>query len=285
MSETSPFVQAARALREIEHLCNDLTEQAVHKANDRLMPGGHAMVALGPAASPEAWEHQHEAREAMGRDTSHVAEEDDSWEPPLQALLFWSEAWRRELGMEYDDWRPTVRTEAAFLRNPDVLSWAWDNEVHFNDFLADVKRTQARLENVLYAGIRPERGVPCLYETCRGVRIQRKLVPGRDDSGQRTWRHTNWTCPRCGREWDEARYRSMVTAAHVASEEEWIDGVRWVSIDRAARELGRSVKTIRTWIVRGYVSAACVVRGRRDKFVRFDQVEERHEAAKKRGAA
>lgn len=117
-----------------------------------------------------------------------------------------------------------------------------------------------------------------MYPDCKGSRLVRKI----DNRGERT----DWRCPRCQREWDDDRYAQMVTAAHEASKFEDIDGDTWCSVEYAQRKTGRSVKTIRTWIGRGELDTVCIIAGRRLKYVRLEQVRERHEAAKRpRGRA
>lgn len=49
-SLSDPVTKAARDLSAIEDLWVHLTSQAIHLAGDRLMPGGRAMVAMGPEA-------------------------------------------------------------------------------------------------------------------------------------------------------------------------------------------------------------------------------------------
>lgn len=271
--QAAPVVKVARDLTAIVDLYTRLHAEAEHKANDPLMPGGLAMVSLANVANLEAWEHRYESSETFGRPADHVFDEDDTWEPPLQTLCFWSEAWRNEHGAEYDQ-RPTLATEANFIRW--ALPWAWDSELHWDDFARDIANARRRLENLLHEGQRAERGAPCLYETCGGVRLVRKLVPGRDDEGHKVWRLSDWHCPRCKRSWDEKRYASMVTAAHEAAKVEEIEGVVWCTIDHAARVLQMSPKTIRTWITRRHVSEVCVIQGRR-RFVSLEEVRDRRE--------
>lgn len=284
--QASPVVKVARDLREIERLHEALEVQAVHKANDRLMPGGLAMVALGGVANLEAWEHQFEAREALGRDISHVAHEDDSWEPPLQTLRFWSEAWRAEHGAEYGQ-RVTVASEANFLRY--MLEWAWDNEPRFYDFAKDVEQARLRLEAMLLTGERPvARGVSCMYDECKGKRLIRKTVPARGANGEKVWKLTDWHCPNCKKSWDEQTYTRNVYAA--VERQHWavLDDETWCTVDRAARKVGRPQGTVRSWISRGEVSALCLVTESpigRTTFVMVADVVERDRLAKERYAA
>lgn len=188
--QADPVTKVARDLTEIVAMTLALDDQAEHKANDRIMPGGLAMVALAGVANLEAWEHQYEAREHFGREHSHVEDEDDTWEPPLQTLCFWSEQWRREHGAEYDR-RPTVATEANFLRY--LLDWAWDNEPHWDDFAADVRRARVRIENVLYAGTRIDLSRVQCSECDAHPRLIRSLGEA-DDGSEDRWKCPNGEC-------------------------------------------------------------------------------------------
>jgi hypothetical protein len=285
-TEPSAVTKVARNLSAIEDMTAQLLTQAIHKANDREMPGGDAMTALAHVASLTDWERRIEVTEAVwweSPETTHEdrpdwlgSDEDDTWEPPLQTLLFWSEQWRDVHGYDLDR-RPTIASEAGFIRW--ALNWAWENEPHFEDFAREMEAVQRRMENMLYAGVRVERGAPCLYDECKGRRIVRHV----DDNGERT----DWRCSSCKREWDEDRYAQMVTAAHEAAKFEEVAGDMWCSVDYASRDTGRSPKTIRTWINRGELSTACVIAGRRTKFVKLDEVRKRHEQAelRRKGAA
>lgn len=158
-AEASPVTKVARDLTEILNLYDTLLTQAVHHANatvdNRHLPGGRAMVELGAIANIEAWTNMQGATERTGRAYTSAEDEDpdDAW-PAFQLLEFWSEQWRVEHGAEYGT-RPTIASEANFLRY--LLNWAWDHEVHWDDFAADVRRARLRLEDVVYAGRRVER--------------------------------------------------------------------------------------------------------------------------------
>lgn len=292
--EVGPVVKVARDLTEILRLYGELHAQAVAKGDDPDMPGGIAMAALGPVASPgerermiEAieggWWNDATASQEDRPDLSHLVDEDETWEPPEQTLRFWSEDIRTRHGYPLDGRRATIETEAALLRW--ALQGMWRDEPKWEDFAKDIGKARTRLENLLHEGVRSERGVPCMYDECRGVRLVRKLAPARDDDGNKVWKITDWHCPRCKRSWTDERYRAMVTAAHVATQREDIDGTAWVAPEYAARELGRSVKTIRTWINRGALVTVCLIAGRRVKFIDLNEVRERHEDSKKRKPA
>jgi hypothetical protein len=294
--QAAPVVKVASNLSQIVRLYEGLMVQAIQRAGAKIdgtsLPGGEPMVALAGVA--EQWKN---ARRIALHEERHMAtcqrldhtrcwtgsEDEDDTEPPLQTMLFWSEQWRDQHGYPLEGRRPTVATEANVLRS--LLGWAWDNLIEWDDFARDIATTKTRLENMLMAGVRSERGAPCLYESCRGARLVRKLVPRGDAEGHKTWVLTDWHCPRCKRSWDEDRYAAMVTAAHERTKFEEIDGVTWCSDEYAARKVGRSVKTIRTWINRGDLPTVCLIAGRRTRFVPLGEVEARHEKAKRRGVA
>jgi hypothetical protein len=271
-----PLLPVSQDLREIETLAADVSEEAAHRG-----VRADLMAMLGHVANLEAWGYIIDARDEYELDTSHVDDHDPTWEPPLQTLLFWSEQWRVEHGQELDHVPPDpmghLWLEAGFLRS--VLSWAYDHEPRWEDFTADVHKARRRLENVLRAGTRAERGAPCMYDECGGVRLVRKL-----ERDGRRWRHTDWFCPRKPHthRWDEDAYARMVTAAHEASKRENILGEMWVTLDVAARSVGRSVKTVRTWVNNGLVRRACVLAGKRDQFVALDDVHAEDQRAARR---
>lgn len=291
----SAISDVARDLTEITKLAADLEDEAVHHGDDPEMPGGDALAALAGVASPSVYagrlDNLEEAAIAFAfahgldpTDTMPGTPDEDDWEPPLQTLLFWSEAWRME-----QDWavlsRPTITTEANFIRAS--LDWAWETELHWDDFARDIRQARARLENLLYAGQRVvARGVCCLYDECGGARLVRKTVPTAGtgkDKGKKLWRLTDWHCPRCHRSWDERAYASHVYAAIERTHWEDFDGEVWCTISRAARSVGRNELTIRTWVERGQVRAACQI-GTHRLIVSHSDVAARDRLAKERHA-
>lgn len=296
---TDSRVKVAQDLRVIESLGrraevgkpDRLLTQAVHLADDPLMPGGLAMVALADAASQRRYadlldEAERAAIEA-GVNLPEVAD-DDEWEPPLQTLRFWSEVWRAEHGMDYEGFRPTVATEAAFIRH--VLEWAWANEPHWDDFARDITKARGRLESVLADGFRPSmRGVSCMYDECRGARLIRTTVAKTDKkTGAKTWVLTDWHCPECERTWTEDEYQRHVYAAiHREKTLVVTDGERtevWCTVELAAKRVGRPESTVRVWLHREQVAEVCVLGRDRWRFVLLADVEERDQLARERWA-
>lgn len=305
----SEQIQVQRDLATIIELAYALATQAVHQANATVdghnIPGGMAMIALAPVASLATWERRFELAErdwttraleagiARRMDDGSVIvtdqrgrpelglDEDDSWEPPLQTLRFWTDHYRRVLGADWDH-IPTLHTEASFLRHKETADWIAMNEPHFDRYADDISTARTRLENLLYAGDRAERGVPCLYDECGGVRLVRKVVPARGPKGEKTWRRTDWHCPRCKKTWNDDRYAAMVTAAGEATKVEIIDGATWCTIDYAAKATSRSRETIRTWAKRLEVAAVCILAGRRTGYVCLDEVRDRDTTTERR---
>lgn len=178
-----------------------------------------------------------------------LAHEDDYRIPPLQLLLFWSEQWRAERD-QATDLRPTVITEANYIRQ--CLEWAWDNELHWDNFAADVHTARNRLEGLLRAGTRPERtAVQCIDLDCERTPRLVKIYGERavDD---------RYRCPACGRVYDETDYRIALSV------ELSTDGAaRWVPLADAVSLLDRPERTLRQWVDDGRVPVCCSTHNRR----------------------
>jgi hypothetical protein len=184
-------------------------------------------------------------------------EDDEDWIPPLQTLLFWSEAWRAEHGYPLPV-RPTVASEANFIRW--ALGWAWDNEVHWDDFAGDVKRARARLEDLLKEGLRAKRGVPCFdcnVDLIRPSRPPRKIHWCDGNDGVCTWPHKfcahdrggladEWKCPTCDRRYGVEDYVRAVQHAHLAFAD-------YLPAAECEQRTGIKVGTIKVWATRGKV--------------------------------
>jgi hypothetical protein len=244
--QASPVVKVARDLTEIVKLTEDIATEAEHKANDSLMPGGLAMVALAGVANLEAWENRYQAAESLGRNAAHVLDEDDTWEPPLQTLCFWSEQWRAEHGSEYDQ-RPTLASEANFIRW--ALDWAWDHELHWDDFAADIRKARVRLENLLHAGSRPERSrIICnMCDSRPRLLVVRGVADDCSDDG--------WKCPGCKARFDaKAVQTAHATMLRSEGAERWVAQADAIATLKAQ---GRPERTVRAWLAEGEGSGYC----------------------------
>jgi hypothetical protein len=257
--QAHPTVKVARDLTEILTLYAELRDQAVAKADAKVdgmgLPGGLSMVALGHVANQEAWENQHQATErhragVEGYDRAYTSVEDedpdDAWSA-FQLLEFWSEQWRAEHGAEYGQ-RPTIASEAAFIRW--ALDWAWQNEIHWVDFAADMRRARLRLESALYAGVRAERTRivcdRCEEKPPRLIRIYGEAKDGSED---------RWKCPACKHRFDADALRAA-HARQLRSDgaEKWVHQADAIGTLKAQ---GRPERTIRQWLAEGEGSGYC----------------------------
>jgi hypothetical protein len=251
---TDPLVKVARDLRLIVDMTARLEAQAIAKANDALMPGGLAMVALAGVASYDEYGEQLEAAEHQaiaGRRTfPEIEDSDDDWIPPLQSLLFWSEAWRDQHGYPLPA-RPTEATEANFLRW--ALEWAWDNEPHWDDFAGDVRKARARMEALLMEGERAERIRVVCPDCDAGKRliVQYGATPEED----------RWKCPACRHRFTE----DDVKRAH-GKQLRSLGAERWVPVPDAVSVLvtqGWQERTIRRWFADMRIEVRCDLESRR----------------------
>lgn len=192
----SRTVQIVIDLRAIEDLHQRLEARAIDigKERDGIL-GGDAMVSLAPVASLDKWTRRNE----LSHDALATFEDPDELWPPFQLLAFWSEQWRTRLGQDHDDprWRPTLVSEAAFLRNPDVLAWAEANEPHYEDFAADIANARRKLENTLHEGDRDQihEDITCLV--CDTPLRRRMALHGYED---------DWYCSGCHTHLTKAQY-------------------------------------------------------------------------------
>jgi DNA-directed RNA polymerase subunit RPC12/RpoP len=246
--QADPVTKVARDLTEILRLHQALLTQAVNHGGAPHIPGGESMVALGNVANVEAWDNQHQATERHDHGLSNyrraytsVEDEDpdEAWSA-YQLIEFWSEAWRTERGDDYDSKR-TLRTEANYVRH--ALDWAWDNEIHFNDFAADMRRARLRLEDIVYDGKRVERTrVVCDKPDCPNPRRLIKLHAIYDPTGI----FDTYKCPECKAKFDQDEF-DRAYAAMLKSE----GAERFVSQAEALATLkaqGRGLRTVRRWM-------------------------------------
>lgn len=253
-------VKVARDLTEIENLYKRVLIQAIQKAGAQIdgtsLPGGDAMVALAHVAEPDINERRVELAEQHHLATCPRAEHTRCWtgsededdaEPVLQTLLFWSDQWRAERGFPLEGRRPTVATEVNLIRS--LLDWAWDNELRWDNFAADVRKARVRLEDLLYAGARQE----LTRIVCNRCDAEKRLIhlygPEVDGSGDR------WKCPACkvrldGREVGEA-HAKMLRSEGAAKFVPQVDAIGTL------RAQGRPERTIRKWLSEGEGEAYC----------------------------
>lgn len=245
--QADPVAKVARDLREILAMHAALHAEARARSADRLMPGGVAMVALGSVANMEAWENMQQATERYQRGYTSVEDEDPdvSWSA-FQLLEWWSEDWRRVHDAEYRE-RPTIATEAEFLRW--ALDWAWDNEPRWDDFAADVRRARLKLEDVLYDGKRADR-TRIVCDRCAAAPQLLSLKGSKEDGSEDSWK-----CTSCKHRFDADDVR-RAHARMLRSEgaEKWVHQADAIGTLKAQ---GRPERTVRQWLAEGEASAYC----------------------------
>lgn len=167
------------------------------RAAERPIPGGDALVLLGPGSPATA-----RLRAFLAGDDPDWDQDDRRSDPPSA---------RYELGRWVDDWLLLRREPAAAVPLPvpaavaflrDRLQWAASRHPGFGEFVLDVKVLRACLERAAGLDEPVERaGVPCF--DCGG-----DLERGYDHNG----RADDWRCRRCHRVYDSASYLLAVRA-------------------------------------------------------------------------
>lgn len=247
-------VSIARDLTEILSLYGDLETEAIHHYADKSMPGGDALVMLGPVANLEAWNYR-QLSELMGRTHAGISMDDrkDDPAPPLLVLAGWVDIIRQERDQP-TDLRATIKREADYLRNS--LDWLISSDINGDaTFLAvdelsrDLHDVVRRLEDVLHDGIRPETTrVTCTMDDCdekpRLTKVYSDVHP----------KYDGWKCPACREDYDQTEYLSA-QAQHMHSE---AAEDAWVTVADAAHSISRPANTIRTWIKNWRVSTQVV---------------------------
>ena len=265
--QAAPVVKVAQDLTAIADLCERLLTPAVHTANDRELPGGEALVALGAVADPHAYAENVEAAEyrhatnprRWPEQTLDMAHEDDDLAPVLQILWYWSCALRDNLGFPLEGRHATVASEANVIRQ--TLDHIWDTEPRFDALAADVRGARRRLENILAEGLRAQHGVPCF--DC-GVDLVRYSDEPREPSrcdghdGVCYWPHKfcphnrgglvdEWVCPKCRRLYDAESYHRAVAWAHLIHADA-------LTADQMHQQYGIRPGTLFVWANRGQVA-------------------------------
>lgn len=228
----------AQHLRAILDMAAMLGDRAHDLADDPDIPGGDAMVNLASVANLEAWENLQGSTERLQRAYTSVADEDpdEAW-PPFQRLNFWSEDWRRQLGMDYLA-RPTITSEARFLANPDVIAWAWDTETRWDEFVDEAAKARAALENIVRDGVRELRSRIICDRCTDGRRLIRKWAKGD--------RPDVWKCPGCKYEFtDDEANRALAKQMRSVGAERWVERVEAIG---ALRVQGWQERVIRGWL-------------------------------------
>lgn len=165
----------------------DLHDQAIHGARDgRLqaaapIPGGDALVLLGPAGNRETAAHRWDSAKAgrlkKSRLFAHYSDDHRGrdLEPPLSLLAAWEDVWRTYLRNPAKK-LATQASAVKFLGDNLTLMAQVQDGPDITVFARDIASLRARLEQVLHDEQQPERGVECFE--C-GVRLLRRIRSGK----------------------------------------------------------------------------------------------------------
>lgn len=235
-------VRIARNLSAIEDMFVRLRSEAVNRAGDPNIPGGAAMVLLGPGADIEAFGYA-QMSELFGRTkgTTEIALKGDI-DPPLAFLAGWADKIRAARGQEPSMKRAKLSDEIRYLR--DAIDWVlatnddgqlwWIQALDFTDGLYKVRRA---MENALKAGTRHER----INAECKFCDKPERLivVKGDADDGSRD----HWRCPSGKHSYDAKGVRDCWTQMFIRRG----DAPEWVTLRQAAAAVNRAVGTVYKW--------------------------------------
>lgn len=170
----NPIVKVARDLTEIGRCFEELRAQAIADGGNPDIPGGAAMVALGPVADLETWANLNDTTAAYQNHpdehlrrifTSEPDEDDDDRWPPQQVIAYWAGRWRAARGEDYDGLIRTTPSEMNYLRQ--TLDWALENESQWATFTTDIRRARLVAENLVAEGYRADRSrIVCDRDGC-----------------------------------------------------------------------------------------------------------------------
>lgn len=215
-------------LRAIGELCGALPAEAALRGVQ-----SEAMMLLGPAADPEAWQHAMLSALVGHRIPADYLNDARDEPHPLWVLGEWEHIWRDFLRHDTDA-PVTVNGAIAYLGLQ--LGYMVDQpEPDFGVFAAELHRCRWHLEDVLHDGIRDELGAPCLQCGTRMVRIV--TSKGAEDV---------YRCRPCHRQLNADEYRYAVGVAYRAH-------ATRLSAQELAQKLGLKATVIRVWGSRGLI--------------------------------
>ena len=251
-------IQIAQNLREIANLYLDLHAEAANHHDAKDMPGGTAMVLLGPSADPEAWGYA-QMSAALGRTHGHGFDELESDPaPPLLVLAGWVDIIRTERNQP-TDLPATISREVDYLRQSIewCLSTDADGDAVFlavDELAADLRKVRAQLENVLHDGVRQDTGVPCMRCATPLIRIH---GPEMDKSAD------SWECKPC-------REYSTAAQYNFAVHTDYLRHATRLNASDMLEQYRINVGTLQGWASKGYVAK----RGRDDNGRRLYDVDQ-----------
>jgi hypothetical protein len=249
-------------LRDIVQLWQALPDEAPYRSGSEI-PGGEAVMLLGPVANVEAWQHRYEAVEASACkadkpfETTYggldYAGDQVAELHPLLVLATWEDAIRDERGQP-TDLRATVERAADYI----LKSVEWmlgTNEYGDQNFLGidqlaiELKKVKAMLENILKDGIRADfTRVTCTQEKCETKPRLMKTY-----GAQARW--DGYRCPACKAEYDEDEFKKARAKNFRDSGTE-----KFISADLAKDVIRADRRTFWSWMQRNKTRAVCDIK-------------------------
>lgn len=219
-----------------------LRGEAINRAGDPNIPGGAAMVLLGPGADLEAFGYA-QMSELWGRTTglTEIAIKGDI-EPPLSFLASWADIIRAARGQEPSSKRARIDDEIRYIRASVDWILATDDDgdpwwIQVMDFIDGLRKVRNAMENALKDGNRPEKiNAECKF-CSKAVRLV--VMKGDAEDGSKDW----WRCPKCEHGYDVDGVRACWRAMFVQRG----DAPEWITFRQAAAALNRPAGTVYKW--------------------------------------
>lgn len=226
-------IKIAQLLTTIVTLYEQLEGEAYEHHDDRDFPGGEALNYAGPVADLDIWQRRYDLSDQKTQDWM-VENTVKSDEHPLLVLASFEDDIRAMLNQP-TDLTATVRRAADYIRNhlDDIVPEG--AYLQIGRLVADLRKTRHTLEEVLKAGIRDDKGVPCM--TCGSALVK---VWGEDEESDR------WHCKPCRRWSTHEQYMQAVKADYLRNAE-------WLLADQIEAEYRVPTGTVRQWGNRGKV--------------------------------
>lgn len=216
-------IQVARDLRAIVELYGQLPAEAEHRGD----PTGEAVLLLGNVGNVEAFGWKIDA----AKDASHAADQVEL--DALFVLGSWEEVVREERDQP-SDLRARVDRAADYLRGS--VDWMLSDDQHGNmrflgvdQMATELAAVRNHLENVLKAGDRSDKGVPCM--TCSVALVK---VWGVSEESDR------WHCARCDTWSTLEQYR-------LAVRQDFLRHAEWLPAEDVATQWRVPAGTVRQW--------------------------------------
>ena len=172
--------------------------------------------------------------------------------PVLPALMSWEDFIREELKAPKGEADPTLTDVVGWLsQNLDSRLNISQSFAGFDEFVTEVRKHRSALQHAAALVADPVEAPAECFE-CGEALLRTYQPPLRAIHGIRLGLKSEglvdkWTCSGCRSEYDQTRY-FLALKAKASS---------WVSVPLAAETAQKPVRTLRTWIRRLQVTAAC----------------------------